>query len=138
MTGYAHADDEMANEPAPTREMAQEEQNHTSGTLASSIGIEASREGDGDHGIQISSQEGAANIPTPEPGDAPDSKPQTTPDVNALNPTSAGWYRTADGSWYYFTSIADKPQDRLAVRGRCMVLARSDQKRPDGGGFLDR
>lgn len=25
MTGYAHADDEMANEPAPTREMAQEE-----------------------------------------------------------------------------------------------------------------
>ena len=45
MTGYAHADDEMPNEPAPTREMAQEEQNHTSGALAHRIGIDDHRDG---------------------------------------------------------------------------------------------
>ena len=110
MTGYAHADDEMPNEPAPTREMAQEEQNHTSGALAHRIGIDAPSKGDMTHDVQITGQASASGTLAPEPGDAPDSKPQTTPDENALNPTSAGWYRTADGSWYYFTSIADKPK----------------------------
>ena len=110
MTGYAHADDEMPNEPAPTREMAQEEQNHTSGALAHRIGIDAPSRGDMTHDVQITGQASASGTLAPEPGDAPDSKPQTTPDENALNPTSAGWYRTADGSWYYFTSIADKPK----------------------------
>ena len=110
IAGYAHADDEMANEPASTREMAQEEQNHTSGALAHRIGIDAPSKGDMTHDVQITGQVSASGTLAPEPGDTPDSKPQTTPDENALNPTSAGWYRTADGSWYYFTSIADKPK----------------------------
>lgn len=68
MTGYAHADDEMANEPAPTREMAQEEQNHTSSTLAHRIGIDAPSKGDMTHDVQITGQASASGTLAPEPG----------------------------------------------------------------------
>ena len=91
MTGYAHADDEMPNGPAPTREMAQEEQNHTSGALAHRIGIDAPSKGDMTHDVQITGQASASGTLAPEPGDAPDSKPRRRPTrTPSIPPRRAG------------------------------------------------
>ena len=116
ITSYAHASEEVANDSTLVLEEAQGNPTCTSVPM-DNIDVKGISEDDVAHGMRAVDQEAVTSTSTSDSKDAIDSKPQTDADESPLKPMTAGWYQTADGDWYYFTSITGKPKTGWLAQG---------------------